>query len=139
MDILLKTNEGIYPADPFKYSEVKDITNEFQGKIPERFNFPSENFSSNKLDLFKAVNEHLNLSHRKLKNLFKIFNSQNSEDIQEILKAISRLIKHGIVGYEYLEIRNQPYKSFIFTGLVYPFSKAKIYRKPDLEQKIKYI
>ena len=82
MNILLTTNEGIYSAYPFKYSEVKDIITKFQCKIPERLNLPSENFPSNKLNLFKAVNEYLNFSHRKLNNLFKIFNSQNSEDIQ---------------------------------------------------------
>jgi len=135
MDVLLKINKEIYSSYHFIYSKDKDIIAKLQVKIPERLKFPSENFSSNRVDLFKAVDEYLNLSHRNLNNLFEIFNSQNLEDIQEILNIINQLIKHGIVGYEYLEIRNRPYKCFISTGLVTPFSRAKIYRKPDLKNK----
>ena len=135
----MKISKEIYSAYHLIYSKDKEIITKLQGKIPERLKFPSENFSPNRVDLFRAVNEYLNLSHRNLNNLFEIFNSQNSEDIQETLDIINRLIKHGIVGYEYLEIRNRPYKCFISTGLVSPFSRAKIYRKPDIEQRIKYI
>lgn len=135
----MKISKEIYSAYHLIFSKDKEIITKLQGKIPERLKFPSENFSPNRVDLFRAVNEYLNLSHRNLNNLFEIFNAQNSEDIQETLDIINRLIKHGIVGYEYLEIRNRPYKCFISTGLVTPFSRAKIYRKPDIEQRIKYI
>jgi len=135
----MKISKEIYSAYHLIFSKDKEIVTKLQGKIPERLKFPSEKFSPNRVDLFRAVNEYLNLSHRNLNNLFEIFNAQNSEDIQETLDIINRLIKHGIVGYEYLEIRNRPYKCFISTGLVSPFSRAKIYRKPDIEKKITYI
>ena len=105
-------------------------TSIYQGTVAKKLNLPAKNISKDRANLFGAIDEYLNLSHRKFDNFYKLIKSPESENTQKILNSINTLIKHGIIGYEYLDIRNRPYKSFITTKLVSPYSKAKIYRKP---------
>ena len=107
--------------------------------IPGQLNLPDDKLPPHSFDLYGAVNEYLNLSHRKLNNLFGIINTADKEDLNTFFSMIQKLTKRGIVGYEYLNINNRPYKSFISTSLLQPYSKAKIYRKPDLDAKTKYL
>ena len=52
------------------------------------------------------------------------------QKINPLLNIISSLLKKGIVGYEYLDVNNRPYKSFITTRIGdLRLSGAKPYRK----------
>ena len=60
--------------------------------------------------------------------------SKYSDEDITLLKILSKLLKKGIVGYEYLEINKAPYKSFITTSIGDTRLKnAKPYRKPIFE------
>ena len=127
-----------------KIHNILNISNTFQSEIPERLKLSAKDIQKKYLppekpNLLDSIDEYLNLSHRKLNNFFKIIESPKSEETDKILKTINKLIKRGVVGYEYLNIKNRPYKSYLSTGLVSPYSHAKIYRKPDLNQKLKSI
>ena len=131
MDVL-----NVPPVNPqFLLSENKIR----KTNIPGRLNLSDDKLPPHSFDLYGTVNEYLNLSHRKLNNLFSIINTADKEDLNTLFSMIQKLIKHGIVGYEYLNINNRPYKSFISTSLLQPYSKAKIYRKPDFDAKTKYL
>jgi len=56
--------------------------------------------------------------------------SRTNEDKDTYLKTVSALLKRGIVGYEYLDVHNKPYKSFITTqigDLIH--AGARLYRR----------
>ena len=97
--------------------------------IPGRLRLPFGKYASNKTSLLHSVDNYLNLSHRNTYELFEAFTSPESENRTQTLNTISKLAKRGIIGYEYLDLNNKPYKSFISTGMVQPYSKLKIYRK----------
>ena len=111
-------------------------TSIYQSNTTKGLKLPAKNILKDEPDLFGTIDEYLNLSHRKLDNFYKIIKSSKSKNTQTILNSINKLIKHGIVGYEYLDVKNQPYKSFISTRLISPYSKyskytkTKIYRNP---------
>ena len=96
---------------------------------PELINPTGEILPGKKItDAFGAVDEVLNLSHRDLTIVSGFFKTASQDEIESFQRMIKKLTERGIVGYEYLEIKGRPYKSFISTRFVDPYSSARIYR-----------
>ena len=84
--------------------------------------------TGSKTDPYAAIEEYLNLSHRDISKIYQFLSEGSREDLDEFAGMINRLIKKGIVGYEFLEINERPHKSFLSTNFVKPFSRARFYR-----------
>ena len=112
-----------------KYAAGNVSENRLPAYIPDRLKLSSGKYTHNETSLLHSVDNYLNLSHRNTYELFKVFTSPESGNKTQILSTISKLAKRGIIGYEYLDLNNKPYKSFISTGLVQPYSNLKTYRK----------
>lgn len=51
------------------------------------------------------------------------------EQLQEFLRITAELLRHGVVGVETLEVRDQPYKSFLPAHIADPVLRdAPLYR-----------
>jgi len=96
------------------------------------FNKKSINKPEN--SLIKTIDDFFNLGNEK-RDMFSI----TPHDSQS-LKLISNLLKKGIVGYEYLDIKNKPYKSFVTTRIGSDnLSDAKLYKKKNFASRCLYI
>ena len=80
------------------------------------------------LEPMKAVEEILNISHRQLQSIMEFFKSATTEDRNQFLQIMNRLNQKGIVGYEYLDVQNKPYKSFISTKPASKYAHNRLYR-----------
>ncbi len=77
--------------------------------------FNSKFSDKNPESKFSAVDRIFNLGSE---NRFSLLQSIGDKDeLESTLQTISKMIKKGIVGYEYLDINNKPYKSFITTSI----------------------
>lgn len=103
--------------------------NETPAEVPDRLQLSQDKYSSTEQSFISSVDNYLNLSHRDSAALFDDFTAPDSENKTAMLKTISNLIKRGIVGFEYLDLNDRPYKSYASTGMVKPASDLKIYRK----------
>ena len=65
---------------------------------------------------FQAIEDTFDLTHGN-RNLHGNFQRLSPEDQQEYLKMLARLLQHGIVGTETLNVNNQPYTTFATTRL----------------------
>ena len=109
---------------------VDSISSQLTG-YTESFNQMVENLPHRqKTDAFGAVDEILDLSHRDLTTISEFLKTASPDEIDSFKQMIKRLTDRGIVGYEYLDIKGRPYKSFISTRFVEPYSSARIYRGP---------
>jgi len=82
---------------------------------------------NNTVNNFIIVNKIFDLTDRNF-NIFSVL-SLPEKDRNEVLKMTSRLLKRDIVGFEILDLRNRPYKSYIQTKIASDYAHLKPYRK----------
>lgn len=87
-------------------------------------------------NVFKAVDNFLDLSHRRGTHFLEFLTEGTQNEIEPFLEIITALLRRGIVGTEYLELNNRPYRTFLATRLTGSYSKLPVYNKPDIDQKI---
>ena len=83
--------------------------------------------NKNTVKNFDIVNNIFNLSRKNI-DITEI-TGLDKDDRDEVLKMVARLIKHKIVGFEILDLKKKPYKSFISTKLSSDLSHLKPYKK----------
>lgn len=80
---------------------------------------------------YRSVERLMNLGSDRSYILDSMVHSDD-EEYSTYLKIITNLLKKGVVGYEYLEVNNRPYKSFITTSIGnHKLSGAKPYRREN--------
>lgn len=79
------------------------------------------------------VNDFSDLSSKnRLKFIFEL-SRKNDDEFKTMSRIIASLLKTGIVGYEYLDVRNKPYKSFITTRIGdHRLHGARLYKRGTL-------
>ncbi len=102
--------------------EIKQLT------YPQYYNKVKLDKKAEKADFLKVQDAVFNLSHRNTGDLINLTTKKGDKEYDSIFKNINKLIKHGVVGYEYLSVKNKPYKSFLSTQIASPFRNAKTYR-----------
>lgn len=83
----------------------------------ERLNFPNISRKQNSINIFSAVDNYLDINKSGDFLFSSVLLHGKERDSETYLKILSKLLKKGIVGYEYLDVGNRPYKSFITTRI----------------------
>ena len=80
-----------------------------------------------------SINDFLDLSSRNsLEFIFDLSRKKNDK-FETMSRIIASLLKKGIVGYEYLDVRNKPYKSFITTRIGdHRLQGARLYKRASM-------
>lgn len=55
---------------------------------------------------------------------------------QKRLAQIASKLMESNAMYEYVEMNNRPYKSFLVSSMASPYSRAKLYRGPILDRRV---
>ena len=72
-----------------------------------------------------VVHDFFDLNSKRRLEFFYMLGQKSGDELNTITKLIAALLKKGIVGYEYLNVNNKPYKSFITTQI----GSQKLYGK----------
>ncbi|MFC1564063.1 hypothetical protein ACFL6G_03955 [candidate division KSB1 bacterium] len=117
---------NIIPAGILNPGFLKTITDKFS---PSDKDIIQEK-SQKTFDPIDAADRFLNLSSSDKMDLLYNYSEIDKKDFEKFAKIIRNLIRHGVVGYEYLDYKKSPYKSFITTriGDTRLYNK-KLYRK----------
>lgn len=86
--------------------------------------------------VYQAVNNFLDLSHRHGEHFFDFLRNSDDEERNAFIEMVTALIQKGIYGTEYLDLNGQPYRTFVSTKLVDPYSRLSMYRQPDIDYKV---
>ncbi|MCP4725126.1 MAG: hypothetical protein GY863_08825 [bacterium] len=93
------------------------ILKQLSEKFPLSGRSSSIKDQESKFDPFDTAEKFLNLSSSDKMDFLHNFSEIDKKDFEQFVKIIRNLIRHGIVGYEYLDHKNSPYKSFITTRI----------------------
>lgn len=83
-------------------------------KSPHSEKLPKANSA---MQQFRTVDLVFNLGAENHAGFIMDMYAPGEKDLGDILKTISSLLKKGIVGYEFLDVRNNPYQSFVTTRI----------------------
>jgi len=103
----MNTNPVKYGQSNFLFYDQpdKDSENTQTGRIQDKH------------DYLRAAERLFNLGAEDRIDFTSITDPDNIRDLDTYLSVISRLLKKGIVGYEFLKVNTRPYKSFITTRI----------------------
>ena len=111
-----------------KVSLIFDVSDFFSGRLRNNRN----NIKDRSLSIksFGDAHKFFDLGSENRLQFLQSLGRKDKEKLHIIAKLISKIMKKGIVGYEYLDVKNRPYKSFVTTRIVdQKLHNAKLFRK----------
>ncbi len=111
---------NIISTGTFNPGILKQLSEKFPLNFELQGNEPISDF-----DPFEAAEKFLDLSSTGKMDILQNYSNIDKEEFEQFAKIIKNLIRHGVVGYEYLNVKKSPYKSFITTRI----GDSRLYNK----------